>query len=151
MDDDSLPLASKITTMAVRPPVMVDGQNVSINPQLLFQRLSVASGMCDEDSKRELLLLSFVLTPPPPPPSLFDKNLMMCTCLKSKLADAIWRQWGGDNIKCDIPVCCDYVHDGGALIHRLPWSKSHMTYADIITMCTAYVLKKIWHWHHSCL
>ena len=73
---------------------------------------------------------------------------MMCTCSKSELADAIWRQWGCDTIKCDIPVCCDYVLDGGALVHRLQWS--HMTYADIITMYTAYVLKKIWHWHHSC-
>ena len=49
---------------------------------------------------------------------------------------------GSDNISCNIPVGCAYVLDGGALIHRLPWSKTHMTYGTIIKMYTTYVINK---------
>ena len=72
----------KAKTLATRPVVTFDGKNVSADPQLLFQRLSVASSTQTEEAEQD----AFGYELCPYLPALFDKGLLMRYGAKSKLA-----------------------------------------------------------------
>ena len=46
-------LSSKAKTLAARPEIEVNGEKVSVNPQLLFQRLSVATSTQTDEARQD--------------------------------------------------------------------------------------------------
>ena len=67
------------------------------------------------------------------PPALFESKIILREASTATLADALWKYMPGD-----IPMPSknvQYILDGGALLHRVPWSKGD-TYENI---CQKYV------------
>ena len=46
-------VSPKAKTLAARPEIEVNGEKVSVNPQLLFQRLSVATSTQTDEARQE--------------------------------------------------------------------------------------------------
>ena len=74
------------------------------------------------------------------PTSLFDSSLLLLKPQKPALADAIWAKLPSDHTgpKGDV----QYVLDGGALLHRIPWPQGFPTYREICDMYCQYVTRK---------
>ena len=83
VNEYTFPVSHKAKTLAARPEVIIGGQKVTVDSQLLFQRLSVAFGF---------ELCSYA-------PSLFDPRLFMRNGNKSELADALWKLAARDNVQ----------------------------------------------------
>ena len=130
---------SQVVTLGMKSSVKIDGKDIQIDPQLLFQRLiTVIHQSPDElESAFKHELCSY-------PAALFDSSLLLREADKPALADAIWnlceRNVSADNL---IIPCNDirYVLDGGALLQRIPWSRGS-TYQDIFNQYTEYVARK---------
>ncbi|XP_041362003.1 uncharacterized protein LOC121377973 [Gigantopelta aegis] len=112
----------QVVTLDTKSTVKIDGESVQIDPQLLFQRLTIAA----KTSKDLEDVFKYELCTHPP--ALFDPNLLLRQPQKPVLADAIWAVLTPDDtsITGEIP----YVLDGGALIQRIPWTLG-ATYLDI--------------------
>ena len=109
----------------------VDGEQVQVDPDLLFQSLIVASNVIDDKK----VLFRFEMCSYPSP--LFDNSLMMRAPQKSVLADATWSR-----LPPDIPGPTgevQHVLDGGALLHRIQWPQAFPTYREICTLYCDYV------------
>ena len=96
--------SNQAITFSGKSSAKVDGEKIQVDPQLLFQRLIIAS----------YYLFSY-------PPSLFDSSLMLLKPQKPALADAIWAKLPSDATGPKGEV--QYVLDGGALLHRVPWPR----------------------------
>ncbi len=68
------------------------------------------------------------------PPALFESRNTMRPANKAQLADALWSQ----EINADRSNGAQYVLDGGALLHRIPWTKGSR-WEDIYASYTPYV------------
>ena len=77
--------------MATKNSVKVNGENIEIDPQLLFQRLSTAAGPNLKES------LSYELCSYPP--ALFESSNLLLEPQKASFADGIWNQ-------ASIPSAC---------------------------------------------
>ena len=120
-------------TLGTQSSVEIDGDSVHVDPQLLFQRLTiVAKALYDLESVFKYELCSY-------PPALFDSSMLLREPQKPVLADAIWAllKPGSLEIKGDVR----YVLDGGALIQRISWSRG-FTYREICKLYTQYVIVK---------
>ena len=118
-------------TLDTKSAVKIDGATVQIDPQLLFQWLTVAAKAIDN------LEAVFKYERCSYPPALFDSSLFP----EALLANAIWAL-----LTPNIPGITgdtQYVLDGGALLQRIPWTHG-ATYKDICTVYRAYVAKKYW-------
>ena len=126
---------NQIVTLGIKSSVKIDGEQIHINPQLLFQRLITVVQSSDElESAFKHELCSY-------PSALFDSSLLLQEADKPALADAIWKLCESD-IPADIPHNgIQYVLDGGALLQRIPWS-CRSTYRDICHQYTEYVTRK---------
>lgn len=119
-------------TMDSKSKMSIDGDEVSIDPLLLFQRLIMVS------THKESLHEAFGYELCGYPPALFEKRNVLLKANKPALANAIWDKVGGiskdeeKRIEAGKP---SYVLDGGALLHRIPWDTGK-TYKDI---CESYV------------
>ena len=60
---------------------------------------------------------------------------------KPALADAIWAKLPPDATSGPTGYV-QYVLDGGALLHRIPWSRGTATYQDICNLSCKYFSKK---------
>lgn len=70
-------------TLGMRSSVRIDGNEIQVDPQLLFQRLGIVAQKCDLlESALKYELCSY-------PPSLFDSSLLLHEAKKPALADAI--------------------------------------------------------------
>ena len=116
------------TTMKNRSSIDLDGETLSIDNNLLFQRLSIIAERehVSLQTSLEYELCSF-------PASLFDKTGLMRDSCKSNLADAIWKVSSTSN--ATFPKNKIFVLDGGALIQKRTWQKGE-TFKDI---CQKYV------------
>ena len=117
-------------TLDTKAAVKIDGIAVQIDPQLLFQRLTIAARATDnlEDVfKYELCCY---------PPALFDSSLLLREPQKPVLANAIWALLTPGTPQTTAEI--QYVLDGGALIQHIPWARG-ATYSSVYTV---YVLKK---------
>ena len=120
-------------TLDTKSAVTIDGIAVQTDPQLLFQRLTIAARATDtlEDVfKNELCSY---------PPALFDSSLLLREPQNPVLANAIWALLTPGTPQTTGEI--QYVLDGGALIQRIPWARG-ATYREICSVYTAYVLKK---------
>ena len=122
--------SDQVVTLDTKSAVKIDGVTVQIDPQLLFQRLTLAAKATNNiEDIFKYELCSY-------PPALFDSSLLLREPQKSVLANAIW-----DILTQDIPGISgevQFVLDGGSLLQRIPWTRG-ATYRDI---CTVYVAKK---------
>ena len=116
-------------TLNTKSEVKIDGVAVQNDPQILFQRLIIATKTTEnlkDIFKHELCSY---------PPALFDSSLLLREPQKHVLANGIWGL-----VTPDIPRIIgevQYVLDGGALLQRIPWIRG-ATY-DLRTVCTYYV------------
>ncbi len=105
----------------------IDGEAVQVDPQLLFQRLTIAAKATEDlQSVFKYELCSH-------PPVLFDSTLLLRQAHKPVLANAIWTL-----LTHDAPGITGQVHyvlDGGALVQRIPWARGS-TYKGICTQYT---------------
>ena len=108
-------------TLASKSAVKLDGESVQVDPQLLFQRLTLAGKSNLEDTlKFELCTY---------PPVLFESQDLLNESQKANFADALWHLTRNkDEV---IPKTVHYVVDGGALVHCVPWT-NQATFADIL-------------------
>ena len=72
------------------------------------------------------------------PTALFDSKTMMKAAKKSTLGDAMWHN---DLQNPGPSEELQYILDGGALLHRIPWI-SGSTWDEILQSYTQYVSKK---------
>ena len=96
-------------------------ETVVIDPQLLLQRLVAAGTLRGELNK----VFSYELCSYPP--ALFETTDILLSASKSTLVDAMWNQVPNTP---SLPPNVQYVFDGGALLHRIPWHTSE-TYDGI--------------------
>ena len=75
---------------------------------------------------------------PPAPPALFENIFTPRDTNKATLADARWKCMPGDTPMFSGEV--KYILDGGALLHRVPWSLGD-TYGDICQQYVRYIFK----------
>jgi len=122
-------------TLGMKSSVRIDGDQIQVDPQLLFQRLVIVAQKCDElELALKYELCSY-------PPALFDSSLLLSEAKKPALADAIWGLIGPYVPADNVVDGSQYVLDGGALLQRIPWSHGS-TYKDICHQYTEYVRKK---------
>jgi hypothetical protein len=121
-------------TLATKSSVKIGGDEVQIDPQLLFQRLITAAKTSEDlESAFRYELCSY-------PSALFVSPMFLREPHKPALADAIW-QTAAQDASAEIPPDVQYVLDGGALIQRIPWAHG-AKYKDIYRQYTDYVSKR---------
>ena len=120
-------------TMDTKSVIKIHDEHVQVDPQLLFQRLvtvGTKNGELQTFFDHELCHY---------PPSLFDSAYTIRPTMKSSLANALW---SSEAAKLPGPSeAVQYVLDGGALLHRIPWSKG-ASYDQIFEQYTSYVTRK---------
>ena len=123
-----------VVTLGIHNSVRIDGDDVHVDPLLLFQRLITVAQTSDELEsafKHELCIY---------PPALFGSSLLPREALKLPLLMPY-------RVLLDITSQQTYqimpvdVVDGGALIQRIPWSRGS-TYGCIFHQYTEYVKHK---------
>jgi len=98
--------------------VKVDGEPVQVDPQLLFQRLSVLATNGSYEDPASLFQYELCTNPA----ALFDQSSMPREADKPVLAEAIWKLVGpdpGSDTAVNIPSDVRYVIDGGALLNTM--------------------------------
>ncbi|VDH97687.1 Hypothetical predicted protein [Mytilus galloprovincialis] len=116
-DDFVFKKNKQVVTLASKTNIKIDGEEVVVDPQLLFQRLVAAANNIFPDISE---VFKFELSSTPA--ALFEPSGLMRQAQKATLGDALWNI--GDcavNRKLDSEL--HYVIDGGSLIQRLPWNK----------------------------
>ena len=121
----------QVKTLGAKKSVKVDGCPVTIDPQLLLQRLITAANSTYEDIK-ELFryeLCSF-------PSSLFESPDFLRQPNKASLADELWKflpDSGYVPVDSSEPKDVQFVIDGGSLLQSLQWPwKRGSTFQTII-------------------
>ncbi len=138
-DSYSFTKSNQAVTLVMKCSVRICDEQVQVDPQLLFQRLITACKSVDDmESNFKYELCSY-------PPALFDMSFMPWEPQKSALADALWANVSMDTSQP--PNDVQYVLDGGALLHRIPWPTGTPTYREICLLyCStpATFKRKIW-------
>ena len=109
----------------------VDGQPIHVDPELLFQRLIVASNVIDDRKA----LFRFELCSYPS--ALFDDTVIPRSPQKAVLANAIWTRLPPDIGGPTGEV--QHVLDGRALLHRITWPHWFPTHQDICALYCDYM------------
>ena len=110
---------------------------MQVDPQLLFQRLSViATGGRYEDPQS---LFAYEMCSYPP--ALFDSSALPRQANKPALADSIWALVKNGEVSAPTGNV-KFVLDGGALIHRLSWPRG-LTYDVVCEMYIEYVTRRL--------
>ena len=134
-DEHTFRRKDQVVTLGTKSSIKIDGEEVQVDPQLLFQRLIIVAQTSYElESAFKHELCSYA-------PALFDSSLLLREAHKPALDDAIWVLLGPD-VQADVPnEDSRYVLDGGALIQRIPWIRGS-TYGCIVNQYTEYVTHK---------
>lgn len=108
--------SQQVVTLNSKNLKKIDEEPIFVDTQLLFKRFATVANSMDLDLSE---VLTFELCSIPT--ALFDANCLPREAHKSNLADYIWNLGNchPDNISTSI----QYVLDGGALLHRIPWLK----------------------------
>lgn len=108
--------SQQVVTLNSKNLKKIDEEPIFVDTQLLFKRFATVANSMDLDLSE---VLTFELCSIPT--ALFDANCLPREAHKSNLADYIWNLGNchPDNISTSI----QYVPDGGALLHRIPWLK----------------------------
>ena len=111
----------------------INNDQVQVDPQLLFQRLIMAR----ENSQLVELFLYKLCTSPT---FLFDP-LTLRQPQKQALAEALWAKLSPE-AKTQPEGNVQYVLDGGALLHQIPWPRGSPTYKEVCNLYCSYVRRK---------
>ena len=118
----------QVVTLACKTAMRLTEGNTQVDPQLLFQRLtSVATGG-QHDNPQSFFKFEMCSYPP----ALIDSSLLPRKANKPVLADAIWTRTKNEQTT-EPTGNVDYVLDGGALLHCIPWPRG-LTYTEIISL-----------------
>ena len=126
--------SAQAVTMASKSSVKIADDQVQVDPQLLFQRLIIA---CDNSQLEELFQYELCTYPT----ALFDSPFMLRQPQKPALADALWTKLTPE-AKTQPKGNVQYVLDGGALLHRVPWPRGSPTYKVVCELYCTYVKRK---------
>ena len=111
----------------------IKGEHVNIDPQLLFQRLLTVRERCvGVTSLFQYELCTY-------PAALFESSSLPLQPNKAVLADYLWKSMKEEQRNPSGDV--QYVLDGGALHHRVPWPRGS-TYASVSHLYVRYVTQK---------
>lgn len=128
----------QVVTLASKTSVKLKDDEVQIDPQLMFQRLSiVATAGRYENPARffEYEMSSY-------PTSLFDNSLLPRKANKPVLAEAIWSMVNDSQAGANVAgESAYYVLDGGALLHRVPWPRG-VSYETICSLYVQYIERR---------
>ena len=125
--------ANQAVTLGSRSTGKIKGEHVNIDPQLLFPRLLTVRERCDDVTSLFLYELCTY------PAALFESSSLPLKPNKAVLADYLWKSMkeGQRNPSGDV----QYVLDGGALLHRVPWPR-RSTYESVSHLYVRYVTQK---------
>ena len=120
-------------TIDAKSCVLIQNEHCHVDPQLLFQQLVTAGTRSDElKDTFEFELCSYSA-------ALFESPYVMRSSNKATLADALW----SPELQA-LPVTTmkvQYVLDGGALLHRMPWTRGSKC-EQILGQYTKYALER---------
>ena len=119
--------SNQVVTFTSKIGAKVGDETISVDPQLLFQRLTAVGNLLMEDTGN---MFSYELSTFPS--SLFESG-MPREANKPTLGGCIWNM--GDCSCISLPSACLFVLDGGSLLQRLPWLKN----ATFESICQSYV------------
>ena len=124
----------QVITQGTKNNLKIGGEDISVDPQLLFQRLITIADSTLDDTEQ---LFKHELSANPS--SLFDSSGLLREAQKPLLANAIWElgKCGVDEISENVV----FVLDGGSLLHRIPWAYG-ATFGEICLQYAALVEKK---------
>ena len=134
ISDHSFKRKDQVITLASKQSIKVNEETVQVDPHLLFQRLTMA-GASDLESAMHFELCTF-------PPALFECPGLLNEAQKPALASAIWTSARQEEES--IPKKVQFVIDGGALLHKIPWVRGS-TFKSIIQGYVLYVTKSFGH------
>lgn len=133
--DHSFRRKDQVVTMASKAAVKFDDGKIQVDPQLLFQRLSIIATGGRFENPKSLLKYGMCSYPP----ALFDTSLLPRKANKPALADAIWTDV--KNTSTEVTGNVHFVLDGGALIHRVSWPRG-FTYDAIYSVYVQCVIQR---------
>ena len=117
-------------TMATKGAVKVDGEGIQVDTQLLFQQL-IITAKTDLESALTYELCTFQK-------ALFETPDLLHEAKKLTLADSIWTS--ARQKSASLPESAQFVSDGGAFLHRIPWHRGS-TFGATMNMYIDFVLK----------
>ena len=126
-----------MVTLACKTAVRLNDGDVQVDPQLMFQRLSIVATTGGFESPQQFFeyeMCSFLA-------SLFDASLLPLKANKPVLADAIWSMTKECQTANDPGGSAYFVIDGGALLHRVVWPRG-LTYNAICLLYIPYVQRR---------
>ena len=123
----------QVATLALKGAVTFSDGNIQVDPQLLFQRLSVVAACGRHENSQELFKFEMCGFPP----ALFESTSQ---ANKPALANAIW-EWTKELQTSQPSADVNYVIDGGSLLHHLPWP-CDSTYDTVFSLGVQYVTCK---------
>ena len=132
--DYSFKRSTQAITMASKSSVKIDNDQVQVDSHLPFQRLIIA---CDNSQLEELFWYELSTNPT----ALFDSPFTLKQPQKPALADALWAKLTPE-AKTQPEGNVQYVLDGGALLHRVPWPRGSPTYKEVCDLYCTYVCRK---------
>ena len=136
MEEYSYSNKAKCKLMSSDNELKVDDDIVPVDPQLLFQRMSLA--VSRDNSIDIKAVFQYELSTLPA--SLFsEKDGLMREADKAQLSTEIWEYIDGAGFHSDLPGEIIKVIDGDYLLHRIQnWPKGK-TFSDISSMYVSYV------------
>ena len=131
VSDFSFKRKDQAVTMGSKNGVKVDGEIVQFEPHILFQKLAVAAERTDNIDPETIFKHELTTIPK----ALAETPELLHEAQKSTLADTIWSAVNQNTVS--IPDDVRFVLDGGALLHRIPWSQG-ATYESILETYSKY-------------
>ena len=116
---------AQAVTLNCKTKLTIDDELVTVDPQLLFQRLiSAARGNTAPGELEDLFTFELATHPP----SLFGTDTLIRAANKPQLAAVIWSLF--NLVSAAIQGDHKFVLDCGALLRRIPWP-SGLSYDNI--------------------
>ena len=133
IQDFSFQCKQQAVTLGIKTAVKINDDHIQVDPQLLFQRLSIIAN--NEDNPADTFKWELATYPS----ALFESPVLLREANKPTLADAMW-----DIVKDSQPGAIPasnvkFIVDGGALLQRLPWPQGK-SFDEICKMYIEYFL-----------
>lgn len=125
----------KAITMASNNSILVDGEIIQIDPQLLFQRLMLMARNFDDDKLKEVFKYELAQKPS----SLFDESGLM---REAKTNEFVHQFIAGTQIAPEIIAISTYryILCGNSFLDRIPWKKNQ-SFHNICLVYLEYAMK----------
>ena len=134
--DHSFQKKDQVVTLASKRAVRFSEGSIQVDPQLLYQRLTVVATEGRYDKPQTFFKFEMCSYPP----ALFDCSLLPRQANKPAPADAIWTITKNNHTGRPTGNV-HFVLDGGALLHHLPWPHG-ITYDGICSLHVQYVANR---------